>query len=272
MKLTRKGIRQIIREVLSERSRAEWREDFGNDLFGWHRRTGESDTEIESRMARAIADWYGGYMYPLDRQMISIMQQMRRDGVYTDVLEPPLAQYAYRFIFVRNGTTSLGLGDARVVQEKEYHETVGFGVPPTVLFVRVKRSGPVAMSVRRTRKEGASWTVDPAALREIWMDWDYDMGSWGHEVNTLVILRAPVKENRESFLLNPDETGGLAGQYEYQREIVQIGALRNVEVIAYELLRRTPDGGEEYLVNPETSVGTSVIGFAMSSFQYLFDK
>lgn len=272
MKLTRKGIRRIIREVLSERSRAEWREDFGDDLFGWHRRTGESDTEIESRMARAVADWYTGYGYSLDRQMISIMQQMRRDGMYTDVLEPPLARYAYRFIFVRNGTTRLGLRDARVVQEKEFHKVLDFDIPPTGLFVRVKRSGPIALSVRRTRKEGASWTVDPGALRKIWMDWGYNMSGWGKEAHTLVILRTSVKDNRESFLLNPDETVGLAGQYEYQREIVQVGALRNVEAIAYELLQRTPDGGEEYLVNPGGSTGNHVIGFALSSFEYLFDK
>lgn len=144
------------------------------------------------------------------------LARLRDEGKYLRVLQVP-SEYrdAYRIVSLRRSELLklLGVEDVSTSHGK-------------------MRLGVVGMKGGR---QHSSWTVDKSVLRYILEDWGgFSWSASGRKKEEsiyLVLMRASIVGN--NFLMNPDVMGELedvVGSYGYQREVLSVGDIRDVEV------------------------------------------
>lgn len=272
--LNKAKIRRIIREVLSERSRQEWERDYGKVLFGDQRGSSERNTPTEDDLVDMLSNWYQGDLSYLSKDSIETMRQMQRDGMYSDVVDPPDTQYVYRFITVEPNQPHIGAYRSRVIQ------TANLAKPSLDQakwldddsIVVVEKVGPIVIGVRKNRNyggphvHGASWTIDPNVIRKIKSDWG-TLGSPASRRTKLIIMRAPMQQNRQAFIMNPNNTVELSEPYAYQREVIQVGSVAGVIGVSYSLMKYR--GGK--LIPHGSWSRDGLENYALDTFQSFLD-
>ena len=165
----------------------------------------EPNTYAEYRLMQALKNWFKGDRESVDAEMISLLNQLRQQGKYSTVLEPP-SGYAYRLLSIKaDKWKPLQSGDAL--------NRLGKGEFVAVEGGQLKQKRGQLVS---------SWTIDKKmfvnSLRRF-----RSLLLRGHD--TFVICAADVDANRNNFLFNPKYTRKLAGSYDWQEEILQTGPI-----------------------------------------------
>jgi len=186
---------------------------FGKELFGQElgrpKKDPETNTKDENELKRDVQRHYQGSMEDLS-PWIPELVRLRDAGKYKNVLQVPSKyKYAYRAM----GDIELGQLGQMMPDSESSDRLYETSFEPNKLY------SVAGANYMESGKPHSSWTVEFEAIKKIYEDWG-GFG-FGQRTSFIVFLRAPIKTN--NFILNPDVTGFLSKQYDYQREILSIG-------------------------------------------------
>ena len=234
---------------------ASARETFGDYLFGDDRHlpaeNPEWNTAPEDALGRRLYKWFHGRVKAFARRDIMMMQQLRRLGMYHDVLEPPFGVTAWRYTplswqLIQPMLQSI----SPIAKLDDGHGQTGavYRIAPVSLPIHLfKRVG--REKFRHTR----SWTIAPNMFSQLARNW----GGLAHALEPefpVVFFAADIDTNRQQFLLNPEETSSFAGEFAYQKEVLQTGPI-------------TLSGG--FVYRPDNEIGA---GFGYGRARKSWDK
>ncbi len=234
--ILRETIRQILLEKRVSPPEGDPDDPLGEYVFASLRddvpTPKEPDTPEEKQLAAAYNKHYHGRPAELQGWINDILK-LQVD--YPDFFEvPPRYPYAYRTITVPEPAMSQILGREMTDDDRDGE-------------IHIEDSGTQPGSFKG--KNFFSWTVDPNIFFGLKKDWgslfktDWIRSKVGAS-GFVAFLRAPVSEN--TFFNNPHKMSetGLAGQFDYQREVISVDEVA-LDRITYFYFDENTDDSEE---------------------------
>ena len=232
--LLREAIRGILRDEQVPPPEGDPDDPLGEYVFAELRYDvpPEPDTPVEQDLAAAYDKHYHGRPAELQSWIDEILALQ---GDYPDFFNvPPQYAHAYRTITVPASVMSQVLG--RELTDEDLDGTV-----------HVESGGTQPGSFKG--KNFFSWTVDPSIFFGLKKDWgslfktDWIRSKVG-AAGFVAFLRAPIAGN--TFFNNPHKMSetGLAGQFDYQREVISVDEVA-LDRITYFYFDDSTDDSEE---------------------------
>ncbi len=213
-------VREYVRQALVEDFYDQAEEDYGKILFGDARGLGEPDTEAEDELEDHITKWFWGYEDRITPEIIKTFKKMRDHSLYSDFLSPPEGVSAHRYM-------SLAWQSAKKFSGAKV-DTI---TSSTGTSIEVYEAKPRARLGLLKGRAASSWTIDNGVFSEMQKHWGWLLHY--EEDDSLLFLTSNVDDNWDSFAFNPNESKHLAGDYGYQREVIQIGSVSTSGGLVY---------------------------------------